>query len=281
VGKVPALPDSALEFCLLVNGKEKLLDYGMLDAARRDELVAIVGEYSTPRGVTAELERRARAFLFDYRVLANGVLDTRELHQLDEILETEQPTLSQHPTRTRKTIEWPRPNRRGIILLVAALCVALIAIIIAVSVNSGSSAPPAQPGTSGQHQITQVVPPGDTPVQQLVQKYGLTHQITPSAEFPQTGAPGLLLLESGNYYVSETWTIPANQPNWQPDESDLVPGIQMQGQYAVIQDQNDNQYVVKIDQPFVFADDPYHVIRIDSTGHALVLDLAFAKSVRY
>ena len=275
----PAVPSPVLDFLLRVNAKEKVLDYGMLGDLR-GTLDSLVGDYNSS-GVSSGLERRARTWLMEYQALDNGVLTSDERAQLARVLEGSTPRTREYRVSRTRAIRWPRLNRTTIIALVVALVLAIAGGIILAAVSSGNTPPAAQSGSVQRNPISQQVPPGTNDLQKLMQKFGPWKQLTPSTQFPQTGSPALLVLESGNYYASENWTIPTNQPGWQPDQSGLVTGVDVQGNYAVIEDQNGNQYVVRIGQPFIFSDNPTTVVRIDPIGNVYTLELTFAKSERY
>jgi hypothetical protein len=283
-GREPALPSTALDYLALVRAKEETTGLAILDPSDREWLDRLINEYETD-GATAALLRRAHTFLVKYRETNShgGVLDANEREQLDRILD--EPERAQRQPRT--SFRWPS-IRIGWIATAVLVVLALVVIVVVhdriASEQTGSPTGTAQQ----QHPPAQQVAPGSTDLQNLRQDWAPWSELTPSDQQPQTGQPGLLLLENGGYFVSK-WTIstnpPANKSQWQQDISGDVTNVDVHVTpngtgYADITDSVDYPYIVGIDQPFIESNNPNTVLRVDDLGNVWFMTLAEATAAR-
>jgi len=178
----------------------------------------------------------------------------------------------------------PRPlwlTRARVITAAAAVVIVIAAVIIAVvGIEGNTHQGEPTPGTAQQNPPAQQIAPGTTDLQNLQKEWGPWQQLTPSDQSPQTGQPALLLLQTGGYFVSMSWTIPANSSGWQQDIGGNVSNVDVHGNYADITDADDNPYIVGINQPFIVSSNPDVVIKIDPTGNVWTMSLSQATALR-
>ena len=124
---------------------------------------------------------------------------------------------------------WPavrlRWNWRLAALAAAAVVLAAgVGIGISRVVSSHQSGPPAatasDPSGAGQS-----VPPGSTNLQELRSDFGPWRQLTGRV----TDGTALLLLEGGDAYASERWTVPSTATGWAQDLGGNVASVSRVG----------------------------------------------------
>ena len=233
-------------------------------------------------GPTAALEEQARYWLIGYRETErfSPTLTTDQKNELDAVIAR----LPSEPVKARtRRGDFPPPDLhvarwpgdcRSSPAASSVLHFGIPAIWHAThpannvpTVTQGQQAPPAQQ-----------VPPANTDLQNFKSDWGPWAQLPVSQQNPFSGAPALLYMEQGNYYVSKSWTIPANSPAWTPDLGGNVGNEDVEGNHALITDQSGGQWTVTINQPFVFSQNPGSVLRIDPTGKVYTIPEAHATS---
>ena len=175
----------------------------------------------------------------------------------------------------RPGISW-RWNWR--IAAIAAIAVGLAAglgIGISSYVGSHQSGPPTATA-SGLSGAGQAVAPGSTDLQALRQDFGPWRQLTGRL----TDGPALLLLDSGDAYASERWTVPSTAAGWAQDLGGNVTSVVDSGDYATIADADGIDYTVGINQAFVISSNPGTVLLIRPNSAVMSMSLAQATAVR-
>lgn len=218
-------------------------------------------------GPSAQLEEQARHWLIGYREAENfsPMLTTDQKRELDAVIAG----LPSKPV-SRRHMPWDHwlrsPPRVSVAIVLVILLSALALLLISKATSHPANDVP-QGSQVQQHQPAQQIPAGTTALQDFKNDWGPWKQIPVDAAHPQTGVPaGLLYMEQGTYYVSESWTIPASSPGWSPDLGGNVGAVNVEGSHASITDMDGNPYIAGIDQPFVFSQNPGTVLKIDPTG---------------
>jgi hypothetical protein len=142
-------------------------------------------------------------------------------------------------------------------------------------VSSHQSGPPAatasHPSGAGQS-----VPPGSTNLQELRSDFGPWRQLTGRV----TDGTALLLLDGGDAYASERWTVPSTATGWAQDLGGNVASVTMLGDHAAITDPDDVDYTVGIKQAFIISGNPGTVLLISPGGTVMSMSLAQATAMR-
>ena len=265
----PATP--ALDFLAFVQGRAETPGYN--DVLEQDDLATI------GRIITARDEQRARSQLIrmQARLTDRAFMEPADLARMKTITSP-----GPQAQRLRTPGWWLLPVRTRVVavfLIVLGISLILVFGVIVPWVHSSNAggAPPA--GAAPQHPPAVQVAPGYTDLQLFKQDWGPWQQLAPSDASPQTGAPALLLLESGGYYASP-WTVSPQAKGWVGDITGSVGTVDVHGDYIDFTDANGNPGIVRVDQPFTLSADPSLVLRIDGTGIVYSMSQAQAIAVR-
>jgi hypothetical protein len=222
----------------------------------------------------ADAERRARTWLIGYQQLEDRqrVLTEDQRAELNAIVARLQPE-SRRPAQTRR-----------LLIVVVATIGVVLAIALGLGIRylvvrgtEGNRPPSVVPA---QQAPVQQVPAGNTSLQVFQKDWGPFTQLPADLQHPQTGAPALVLLSNGGYYVTK-WKLPANDPLWQDNlDGGNISATDVQGSHAIVVDADGTQWVVGIRQPFVLARDPGLVLRVEPDGTVLSLPESRAIAVR-
>jgi hypothetical protein len=179
------------------------------------------------------------------------------------------------PGGVRPGISWRWNSRLAAIAAVAIGLAAALGIGISSYVGSHQSGPPTATA-SALSSANQAVAPGSTDLQALRQDFGPWRQL---ADGP-TDSPALLLLESGDAYASERWTVPSTAAWWAQDLGGNVTSVTDSGDHATITDADGVDYTVAINQAFIISSNPGTVLLITPSSTVMSMPLAQATAVR-
>jgi hypothetical protein len=279
---VPAGRTPALDFLAECEGLAETVGY--VDFLSPRDL-ARIGEI-----IRNQDEGRARSELLHLHgnLINRAYLDDGMMARLESIVDND-PTRARDrgrqsagSRRPRTAVGWLMASRLRVLAALAVLGL-LLGLVFGVIVpwvhdNGLGSTPPA--GAAPQNPpAANVPPPAYSDLQLFKQDWGPWNQVTPSDAAPATGSPAVLLLQSGAYYVSETWTISASNPGWTEDTvGGDVGTVNVHGDYADITDANGVPYIVGINQPFVESTNPLVILRIDPTGTVYRISTAHGES---
>lgn len=268
------LATPALDFLAFVQGRAETPGYeGWLD--ERD--LTSIGQI-----IVSQDERRARSQLLriQARLTDRAFLEPADLARLEAITSTSKPRRQSSLGRDM----WNALSFAGRSAIIGCLAAGLVlglvfGIIVPWARSNAAGAPPA--GTAPQvPPAAQAPAPGYSDLQLLKQNWGPWQQLTPSDSAPQTGAPGLLLLQQGAYLVSEKWTVSPQARGWVQDITGNVGTVNVHGDYIDFTDAEGNPGIVRVDQPFVESGNPAVVLRIDAAGTVYQMSQAQAIAVR-
>ena len=270
----PATP--ALDFLAFVQGRAETPGYN--DVLGTQDLATI------GRIIAARDEHRARSQL----IRMQARLTDRAFLEPDDLARLEAATgIGRTPLRTRpQKPDWVIARLWWFIVFLGLVLGLVLGVTLGVIVpwvhnnvhNNAGGTPPA--GAAPQHPPAVQVAPGYTDLQLFKQDWGPWQQLTPSDAAPQTGAPALLLLESGGYYTSP-WTVSPQARGWVQDIGGDVGTVNVHGDYIDFTDINGNPGIVRVDQPFVVSTNPLLVLRIDGTGTVYSMSQAQAIAMRF
>lgn len=89
----------------------------------------------------------------------------------------------------------------------------------------------------------------------------------PSSDHPDTNNPAVLLLrQDGSVAASQKWTLTFTHATWAALETMQISRVQVNGDYAVIEDSTGNVYTVRCGQPFVMEGVPQQLLLVDTAG---------------
>jgi hypothetical protein len=120
------------------------------------------------------------------------------------------------------------------------------------------------------------VAPGSTDLQALRQDFGPWRQLAAGP----TDSPALLLLDSGNAYASERWSVPSKATWWAQDLGGNVASVTKSGDHATIEDADGIDYTVAVNQAFIISGNPDTVLLITPSSIVMSMPLAQATAVR-
>jgi len=185
-----------------------------------------------------------------------------------------------YPRAHRAEGDRPRNSRKwnwrvGAIAAIVIGLAAGLGVGISSYVGSHQNGPPTATGTADSGGV-ESVPPGSTDLQALRQDFGPWRQLTGQS----TASPALLLLESGNAYSSQRWTVPSAATWWAQDLGGNVTSVQDTGGRAAITDADGVGYTVGFDQAFIISSNPDTVLLIRPGGTVMSMSLAQATAVR-
>jgi hypothetical protein len=176
----------------------------------------------------------------------------------------------------KRLVSWER--------MVTSVMLALLLAVICSVVRSNFTTyevaePQSQPG------IASEVPLYPTTLQQVDKDFGPFKTISVFIDglpTPTTNAPALLLLgDDGGTMASTKWTLDVNSPEWRFDGSFWVRNVLIETNDIVrIQTASNYVYLFSVNQPFVLAEAPDAVIRIDAQGTVSTIPLAQAVRLR-
>jgi hypothetical protein len=233
------------------------------------------------QGATAQLETQARHWLIGYREAESfsPTLTAVQRQELDNVIDhlPARPVPVSHNRRLLAGAQF-----RKVYLVLAGM--ALI-FLCAWGISAiWSATHPANPVPQGakvqQNPPARQVPAGTTALQDFKTDWGPWKQLPVSQQNPQTGAPALLYMEQGGYYVSQEWMIPESSPAWSPDLGGNVQNVDVEGSHALITDMDGNPYVVGIGQPFVFSQNPGTVLSIGPASDVRAIPEPHAIAIR-
>jgi hypothetical protein len=240
-------------------------------------------------GASARLEAQARYWLIGYRE-QDPPLTGAQARELDTVIAgapvgpSWRALADSEPAR-RRQYAWVFPSLgrsvRVTLGVAAIACLALI-IVFAVIIRTGSGSNGNAPaGNSQQVPAQQQVPVNTTDLQQFETDWGPFTQLPVSAADPASGAPAVILLNQGGYYVSR-WYLGSNTHSgpWTLDNENRVTARTVQGDYVIFTDGDGQQWVVGTDQPFVLATDPSTVIYISGSGDIWTMPVTEAIIIR-
>lgn len=244
-----------------------------------DSILRQVAEH----GPSTFLETAARYWLIAYREQQPALTDDQRAG-LDQAIgasdvrtQAQVPASRPHRNSARVTAPGRTPGYRYAVIALIVIAIVWLAVA-GVSTGPGSNGnPPAQTGQQVPDQ--QQVPVSTTGLQQFETDWGPFTQLATSQENPSSGAPALILLNSGGYYLSR-WDVATTGSGWVRDNEGRVLSRTVQGTYAVFTDADGQQWVTGTNQPFVLAGDPSVIIRIDPAGDVWTMPASHAITLR-
>lgn len=232
----------------------------------------------------SEQERLAHRLLVELqeRHKLQNMLGTDEVAMVEQALNPPAPANPVQLAPTRRGLRFA-PDRRQVLVLLAALLAAVIAVLGVRYINyTYDSGTPVEPRV-GQPALPPVEqqPEAQSSREKMLELYGPWETIAPSGTSPDTNHPALLVLnQNGSTIASQQWQVPTSLSTWRLESPILVTNVSVKGSYVVLQSSRGLQYIVHVGQAFIFEQTPGKVFFVDEAGRVLTTDLEQATAGR-